>query len=452
MSWKPNAAAVQALLDHEIQTFENDHPRSRALFEAAGAHLLNGVPLNWMRRWAGPFPLYADRASGAHVTDVDGRDYVDFCMGDTASLFGHGRTDVAQALKTRLATGASMMLPTADAAEVGASLAERFGLPTWQFAVSATDANRFILRLARAVTGKRKVLLFNGCYHGNLVEALVTARNGVAAASPEMVGHEVDPRETTEVVEFNDIEAVERVLAAGDIACVMTEPALTNCRIVLPEPGFLEAVKAAAHRHDAIFALDETHTICCGPGGYTALHDVRPDTVTLGKPIAGGVPAAAYGLSADLAARVGAVMAETGPGIFAIGGTLTGHALALAGMRVMLDDVMTDKTFAPMMEAAEAIEAGVGDVLARHECDGHVIRLGARVAYDPFSKTTSNGRDAMAATDELFDRLLHLFMLNRGVLLTPFQNMCLVAPQTARSDIERHSGLLDDLLTALRPS
>ncbi|MEM7122717.1 MAG: transaminase [Pseudomonadota bacterium] len=452
MVWKPREADVQALLDQEIQTFETDHPRSRALFEAAGAHLLNGVPLNWMRRWAGPFPLYADRASGAHVTDVDGLDYVDFCMGDTASLFGHGRRDVAQALNARLATGASMMLPTADAAEVGATLAGRFGLPSWQFAVSATDANRFILRLARAVTGKRKVLLFNGCYHGNLVEALITSKNGVAAASPEMVGHEVDPRETTEVVEFNDIEAVERVLAAGDIACVMTEPALTNCRVVLPEPGFLEAVKAAAHRHEAIFALDETHTICCGPGGYTALHDVKPDTVTLGKPIAGGVPAATYGLSADLAERVGLVMAETGPGIFAIGGTLTGHALAMAGMRVMLDHVMTDKTFDQMIDAAEAIETGVADVLAKHGCDGHVVRLGARVAYDPFGKAMTNGRDALAAIDDRFDHLLHLYMLNRGVLLTPFQNMCLVAPQTARSDVDRHSGLLDDLLTALRPS
>jgi glutamate-1-semialdehyde 2,1-aminomutase len=402
-----------------------------------------------MRRWAGPYPLYAVEAHGAHVRDADGRDYVDFCMGDTASLFGHGREAVAEALGTRLRTGASMMLPTADAVRVGELLAERFGLPIWQFAVSATDANRFTLRLARAVTGKRKVLLFNGCYHGNLVEALVASENGIAASSPEMVGHEVDPRETTEIVEFNDLDAVERVLKAGEIACVMTEPALTNCRIVLPEPGFLAAVQDLARRHGALFSLDETHTICCGPGGYAGAHGVMPDMLTLGKPIGGGVPAAAYGMSEEVADRVRDMMARTGPGIFAIGGTLTGHALALAGMRVMLEEVMTVATFAEMFRAAEAIETGVAEAMEQHGCRGHVTRLGARVAYDPFSLASTSGRDAMAATNETFDRLLHLYMLNRGLLLTPFQNMCLVAPQTSGDDVALHTRLLDDLLGEL---
>jgi len=449
MGWTPDAGRLDALIARETERFNADHPRSRELFEAAGRHLLNGVPLNWMRRWAGPYPLYAVEAHGAHVRDADGRDYVDFCMGDTASLFGHGREAVAEALGTRLRTGASMMLPTADAVRVGELLAERFGLPIWQFAVSATDANRFTLRLARAVTGKRKVLLFNGCYHGNLVEALVASENGIAASSPEMVGHEVDPRETTEIVEFNDLDAVERVLKAGEIACVMTEPALTNCRIVLPEPGFLAAVQDLARRHGALFSLDETHTICCDPGGYAGAHGVMPDMLTLGKPIGGGVPAAAYGMSEEVADRVRDMMARTGPGIFAIGGTLTGHALALAGMRVMLEEVMTEATFADMFRAAEAIEMGVAEAMEKHGCRGHVTRLGARVAYDPFSLASTSGRDAMSATNETFDRLLHLYMLNRGLLLTPFQNMCLVAPQTSGDDVALHTRLLDDLLGEL---
>jgi glutamate-1-semialdehyde 2,1-aminomutase len=449
MAWTPDSERLAALLERETTRFAGEHPRSEACFKAAGRHLLNGVPLNWMRRWAGPYPLYAAAAHGAHVRDVDGRDYVDFCMGDTASLFGHGRDDVAAALGARLKTGASMMLPTEDAVRVGELLAGRFGLPIWQFAVSATDANRFTLRLARAVTGKRKVLLFNGCYHGNLVEALVTSENGVAASSPEMVGHEVDPRQTTEIVEFNDLDAVERVLKAGEIACVMTEPALTNCRIVLPTPGFLEAVHDLARRHGALFSLDETHTICCGPGGYAGAHGIKPDMLTLGKPIGGGVPAAAYGMSQEVADRVSDMMARTGPGIFAIGGTLTGHALALAAMAAMLGEVMTEDTFADMFRAAEAIEQDVAEVMDKHGCKGHVTRLGARVAYDPFSRASSSGREAMAATDETFDRLLHLYMLNRGLLLTPFQNMCLVAPQTSDDDVALHTRLLDDLLGEL---
>lgn len=445
----PEAERLAHLVERETRRFVAEHRRSREVFEAAGAHLLNGVPLNWMRRWAGPFPLYAAEAHGAHVRDVDGREYVDFCMGDTASLFGHGRGEVAAALDARLKNGASMMLPTEDAVRVGELLAERFALPVWQFAVSATDANRFTLRLARAVTGRRKVLLFNGCYHGNLVEALVASENGMATSSPEMVGHEVDPRETTEIVEFNDLDAVERVLKAGEIACVMTEPVLTNCRIVLPAPGFLEAVQDLARRHGALFSLDETHTICCGPGGYAGLHGIAPDMLTLGKPIGGGVPAAAYGMNADMADRVRHLMAETGPGIFAIGGTLTGHALALAGMRVMLEAVMTEASFAAMFDAAEAIERGVEDVLAQHGSVGHVIRLGARVAYDPFTSAAASGRESMAATNEEADRLLHLYMLNRGVLLTPFQNMCLVAPQTSDADTALHTTVLDELLSEL---
>ena len=451
MGWTPDDNRVQALLASEISRYTTDHPKSHQLFEKAGRHLLNGVPLNWMRRWAGPFPLYAEAGEGAHVRDVDGRDYVDFCMADTASLFGHGRDVVASALGERLRTGASMMLPTADAVRVGELLAQNFGLPTWQFAVSATDANRFTLRLARAVTGKRKVLLFNGCYHGNMVEALVTSENGVAASSPEMVGHEVDPRETTEIVEFNDLEAVERVLKAGDIACVMSEPALTNCRIVLPEPGFLQAVQDLAKRHDAIFSLDETHTICCGPGGYAGVHGFAPDMLTLGKPIGGGVPAAAYGMSADMAGRVSDLMTRTGPGVFAIGGTLTGHALALAGMRVMLEEVMTEATFADMFRAAEGIERGVQEVFEKHGCRGQINRLGARVAYDAFATPAKNGREALASIDEDSDRLLHLFMLNRGLLLTPFQNMCLVAPQASDADVALHTQLLDELLSELSP-
>ncbi len=285
-------AHVKRLLDEEIARFEASHPASRVAWEEARGSVHDGVPLNWMTRWCGSFPLYAREASGARLTDVDGHVYVDLALGDTGALFGHAVPQAVAAMARQAARGTTMMLPTEDAAVVTRNLAERFGLPVWQFAVSATDANRFCLRLARAITGRPKILVFNGCYHGNLAEALVRSQNGVAVPHPDMVGQELDPGETTRIVEFNDLDALERALSHGDVACVLAEPALTNCGVVPPAPGFHEGLRDLTRRHGVLLAMDETHTICCGPGGYTAAHGLEPDFLTLGKPIAGGIPTA----------------------------------------------------------------------------------------------------------------------------------------------------------------
>ena len=431
-------AVVRSLLDSETQRFIAKHPKSGEAHAQARGALLNGVPLNWMSRWCTPYPVYLASAAGCRLRDIDGNDYVDFCLGDTAALFGHGHEAVARALAEQAAGGTSTMMPTSDAATVAGLLAEWFSLPVWQFTVSATDANRFALRLARAITGRHKVLVFNGCYHGNLVETMVTMRNGVAVPSGEMVGAEIDPRDTTRIAEFNDLDAVEHELSQGDVACILAEPALTNCGTVLPQPGFHDRLRALATRHHALLILDETHTICRGQGGYTRAQGLVPDMVTLGKVLAGGVPAGAFGMSAEVRDRVAALMTSTGTGIFGIGGTLSGNALTLRAMAAMLEHVMIAPNYERMHASAAAIEQGLRSLFSKREIPWHVVRIGARLAWGYSPVPPRSARDTKIAADPELDKLLHLFLLNRGLLATPFTNASLVSPAISEVEIAAH--------------
>ncbi|MEA2455914.1 MAG: glutamate-semialdehyde -aminomutase, partial [Thermoleophilaceae bacterium] len=350
--------AVGPLLDSERERFAATHPRSRELHERARGSLIGGVPMSWMTMWAGAHPVYLAEAGGASVVDVDGNEYADFCLGDTGAMAGHSPEPTMAALRER--AGITTMLPTEDAAWVGAELGRRFGVPLWQFALTATDANRWLLRVCRQVTHRPRVLLFNWCYHGTVDEAFVTlGADGVVRSRAGNVGPAVDPAETTRVAEFNDIESVEAALAHGDVACLLMEPALTNIGIVLPEPGFLEAVRDACTRAGALLVIDETHTLSAGPGGCTAAWGLEPDAVTLGKSIGGGVPIGAYGVTAELAERIAAEEDADYEDTGGVGGTLAGNALSLAAARATLAGVLTDTAFARMSHLRERFVEGV---------------------------------------------------------------------------------------------
>jgi glutamate-1-semialdehyde 2,1-aminomutase len=405
----------------------------------------------WMSEWAGPHPVFAAEASGARFVDVDGNEYVDFCLGDTGAMTGHSPPPTTKAIEAQSRRGITLMLPTEDSGWVGEELGRRFGLPYWQFALTATDANRFTIRLARAITGRPKILVYSWCYHGTVDETFAIARDGATRTRPDNIGPPVDLALTTAAIEWNDVDALDAALAGGEIACVLAEPAMTNIGIVLPEPGYHDALRALTREHGTLLVIDETHTICAGPGGYTRAHSLDPDFVTVGKPLAGGVPAAAYGMSEEVAERVlrqGRTLETWDVG--GIGGTLSGNALSLAAMRATLTDVLTEEAFERMFALAERFEAGVAGVIADGRMPWHVTRLGCRVEYAFRAQPPRTGGEAAAAEDRDLDRFLHLHALNRGILITPFHNMALMSPATTAEDVDRHTEAFAEAVRDLR--
>jgi len=441
--------AVARVLADEQRRFAATHPTSARLAADAAQHLIGGVPMAWMTRLPGGYPVFFERAAGAHVVDVDGNDYVDFCLGDTGAMTGHAIDAVTSAVAARAAQGITTMLPSTDAAWVGEELARRFGLPLWQMAMTATDANRFVLRLARAVTGRPKVLVFDWCYHGTVDEALVVrGPDGAAMPRPGSLGPPVDPALTTVVVPFNDVDALAAALAVGDVAAVLAEPALTNIGIVAPEPGFHDALRELTRQHGALLVLDETHTICCGPGGATAAWGLDPDLLVIGKPIGGGVPAAAYGMTHAVHAALAEAFADDSIDVSGVGGTLTGNALALAAVRATLTNCLRADDFAMAIPLAEEWADGVRDAYTAAGLTWHVQQLGSRAEYW-YSRPPRDGAAAAAAVRHDLDELLHLWCFNRGVLLTPFHNMALLSPHHTSADVARHTDVFAEALAAL---
>jgi glutamate-1-semialdehyde 2,1-aminomutase len=382
---------------------------------------------------------------------VDGREYVDLCLGDTGAMTGHSPQPTVRAVQEQVARGITLMLPSEDALWVGEELTRRFGLARWQFALTATDANRFAIRLARHVTGRPRILVYNWCYHGTVDETVATLdERGEVVPREGSLGPPVPPAETTRVVEWNDVAALEAALAHGDVACVLAEPALTNIGIVPPQPGYHEALRELTRRHGTLLIIDETHTLCAGPGGYTRAHGLEPDLLTVGKAIAGGIPAAAYGFSEEVAERVEAAIPDAQSDVGGVGGTLAANVLSLAAMRATLGEVLTDEAFARMVELGERFEAGVQSVIDAHGLPWHVTRIGARVEYLFRPERPVTGSDAAAGGDPLLDRLAHLWALNRGILLTPFHNMALMCPATSEADVDLHTQVFGGLAQALR--
>ena len=446
---------LAARWDAEVATFRDARPESEAAWREASAHLPDGVPMLWMAKWPGPWPVYVESAAGAHFRCVDGIDHVDLCLGDTGAMVGHAPAASVAAISAQLARGSTFMLPTRDPAVAAEILADRFGLPSWQFTLSATDANRHVLRYARQATGRHKVLVMDYCYHGTVDEAYATLdADGRVVARRGNIGAPVPLGETTVVVPFNDVPALEAALAVGDVAAVLIEPALTNIGIVLPDAGWHEALRAACDRTGTILVIDETHTLCAGPGGMTARDGLKPDIVVVGKTIGGGIPAAAWGMRAELAERVRTSLDWDGEGredldVGGVGGTLAGNAVSMAGIRATLSDVLTPEVYPGMIARASEWTAGVQAAIDEFDVPWQVTQLGARAEYSFRETAPKDGKEAADADDFGLQQYLHLHALNRGILITPFHNMALMSPATSSADVARHTAAFREAVESL---
>ena len=443
-------ARLDAAWKKEVQRFEAERPRSKALWQKASARMPDGVPMLWMAKWPGPWPVYVDWAKGAHFGCVDGIEHVDLCLGDTGAMVGHSPEAFTRAIVAQLHKGATTMLPTEDAEAAAGLLADRFGLPKWQFTLSATDANRAMVRYSRQVTGKPKVLVVDYCYHGSVDETFATLDGaGLVVERRGNIGAPVDPDQTTVVVPFNDIPALEKAFAAGEIACALVEPAMTNIGIVLPEDGWHQALRDLCTKHGAVLIIDETHTICAGPGGMTARDGLEPDAIVVGKTIGGGVPAGAYGMSEELHQAVSASIHLEDIDVGGVGGTLAGNAVSLAGIRATLSEVLTPEVYPEMIRLATSWTEGVQAAIDKYGVPWQVTQLGCRSEYSFLPHTPRHGKEAADADDFELQQYLHLHALNRGILLTPFHNMALMSPSTTQADVDRHSDAFDEALADL---
>ena len=432
---------IEALRTREARAYEQARPRLREAMAGGAARYLDGVPMHWMRDWPMPFPFVVQQAQGATITDIDGHQLADFCLGDTGSMFGHSPAPVAEAICQQASRGLTYMLPSDDALAVGKLLESRFGLPYWQIATTATDANRFALRVARAITDRPKILVFNGCYHGAVDETMVRLHDGKPINRPGLAGEFRDLTAFTRIVEFNDIDALNAELSHGDVACVITEPVLTNSCMVLPQPGFHEALRRVTRKHGTLLLIDETHTISTGPGGYTRAHNLEPDLFVLGKPIAGGVPASVWGMSEEVGTRWANYQKTKELGYSGMGTTLSANPLQFAAMRATLEHVMTEPAYAHMDQLAEVLETGLRSAIENHRLPWHVSRVGARVEFICAPGPLRNGAEAEAAHAPELEAAIHVALVNRGCLIAPFHNMMLVSPATTKAQVT-------DLVTA----
>jgi glutamate-1-semialdehyde 2,1-aminomutase len=442
-------ANVEAMLRREQESFQARNPRSLALSREARRHWPNGVPMHWMLDWGTPFPIFAARATGAKLFDVDGHEYDDFCFGDTGSMFGHSPAPIATAVSGQAQSGLTYMLPTEDVIAVGELLTKVFGLPYWQVATTATDANRFVLRWCRAITQRPNILIFNGCYHGSVDDTFVRLQGARPILRKGVLGQVYDLTQHTRVIEFNDIDALEKALAPGDVACVITEPALTNIGMVLPKPGFLKAMRQATSRAGTLLVIDETHTISAAYGGYTRSEALEPDFLVVGKPIAGGVPCAVFGFTAEVEAKMRQAEILAGPGYSGMGTTLSANALQLHAMRANLEHVMTEAAYAHMLPLSDELAKKMAGVIAKHGLPWHVSNVGARAEFVCAPDRPSNGTEAQAAMHHELELAIHLFLINRGLIIAPFHNMTLVSPATSAQQVGRLIEAVDQCLGQL---
>ena len=431
---------IAELMKIEEQRFLDLHKASTAAFNQSSKVMHEGVPMSWMAKWPGAHPVFVKEAKGAHFTDLDGHDYIDFCLGDTGSMTGHSPAATVAAVKAQIDKGITAMLPSENAAIVSDLLRERFGLPLWQFTVSATDANRHVIRYSRMITGRSKIVVIDRCYHGSVDETFATLDDaGFTIKREGNIGAPVNLDVTTRVVEFNDLPAMEAALAHGDVAAILMEPAMTNIGIVLPVEGYLKGVEELCKKYGTLLIIDETHTISVGPGGMTKQLGLKPDFFTIGKALAAGIPVGTFGMTQAVAdaikAKVEIEKIDTG----GIGGTLAGNILALAAMRATLTDVLTEANFAKMIELGDRWSDGVDAAIKEFDLDWHCNRLGARGEYIFKGKAPRTGKEAADSGDFALEQYIHLRLLNDGFLLTPFHNMALMCPDTTAADVDAHT-------------
>lgn len=439
---------LETLARQERERYLAEHPRSLSLAAQCEPNYLFGLPLHWMRDWPLPAPLFVEQARGNRLACADGREYLDFCLGDSGAMFGHSPPPVARAIARQAERGLTAMLPGPLLAEVGQALQRCTGLPRWQLTLSASDANRFVLRWARAITGRPKVLVFDGCYHGTVDDTLVDrAPGGAALTRASLLGQVHDLALGTVVVPFNDAGAVEAALARGDVACVLTEPALTNCGLVPPIGSFMGDVQALCRHHGSLFVLDETHTLSTGYGGYTRHAGLQPDVWVAGKAIAGGLPCAVYGFTDAVAQRMRAAKEAAPEGHSGIGTTLSANLLALAALHANLAEVMTPAAYTTMLLHAAELHGGLKRAIDEAGLPWCVTRLGARMELQFCAQTPADAAQARSAMDEPLERCLQLFLVNRGVVITPFHNMLLVPPVASADDVARVVALLREFIS-----
>lgn len=438
------------LIQDEIHKFKDKHPKSNQLFLRASESMQGGVPMLWMIRWPGTFPVFFKKAKGAHFEDIDGNSYIDFCLGDTGAMTGHSPDETVESVRTQVGNGITLMLPTEDVLWVGEELQRRFGLKYWQFTLSATDANRFAIRMARHITGRKKILVFNYCYHGSVDETFITLdEKGLPCSRQGNLGAPVDPVETTRVVEFNDIPALEVALSHGDVAAVLAEPVMTNIGIIHPQSGFHDALRELTRKNGSFLIIDETHTICTSPGGYTGKYGLQPDFLTCGKPLASGIPAGIYGYTQEVAEAFWQKLDHDQSDVGGIGGTLAGNALSIAAVRTTLEKILIQTMYDHCESLADLYEQGVLATIAEFNLPWIVKRLGFRVEYWFTDSAPINGGEANQAIDSDLDRFMHLWALNRGILMTPFHNMALIAADTTKADIDHHTSVFREAVKAL---
>lgn len=437
---------LASLRKMEDEKFLALHPKSGELFAQAKQSMPAGVPMSWMSKWPGAYPVYVEEAKGSRFVDVDGNTYVDFCLGDTGSMTGHSPEAITTAIREQVGRGMSTMLPSKDAAAVSEELAKRFNLPLWQFTVSATDANRHAIRYARLITGKAKIIVIDRCYHGSVDESFATLDpKGKTVAREGNIGAPVNLELTTRVVAFNNLPAMKKALANNDVAAILMEPAMTNVGIVLPKDNYLAGVQKLAKEFGALLIIDETHTISVGPGGMTAQLSLSPDFLTIGKAIGGGFPTGAFGMSVGIADSIKKLVELEVIDTGGIGGTLAANMLSLAAMRATLTKVLTEENFDHMIKLGNRWADGVEKVISKYELPWTVNRLGARAEY-MFSKTAPlNGREAANAGDFELEQYIHLRMLNEGFLITPFHNMALISPDTSFEDVDAHTAMFEKM-------
>ena len=440
---------LEKLAQREAKRYAAARPKAKAALAKGADAYLGGVPLHWMTDWPMPhLPLVA-RAKGARLTDIDGYEIDDFCLGDTGSMFGHSPAPVAKAIRAQAPRGLTYMLPTEDALEAGRLLQEVFGPFRWQIATTATDANRFAIRVARAITGRPKILVFNGCYHGTVDDVMVELSGGKTQNRQGLMGQVADLTLGATAVEFNDLAAVESALKTGEIAAILTEPVMTNSCMVLPDAGFHDGLRLLSRRYGALLIIDETHTISSGLGGYTAVHSLSPDMFVVGKCVAGGMPTAVWGMTDEIAQRYEEANAARPSGHSGMGTTLSANPMQFACLKATLGEVMTAKNYAHMEKLAERLAHGLAAVVARHKAPWHVVRVGARVEFICAPGPLKNGTEAGHAHQPQVEAALHTALLNRGSLIAPFHNMMLVSPATKKRQVDRLITAFNDVLTEL---
>jgi len=447
-------SVVDLFSARERQRFLERNPKSVALAERARRSLYGGVPMHWMADWSTPVPLFVERAKGARFHDVDGHEYIDFCLGDTGTMFGHSPDPIARAIAEQANNGLTTMLPGEDAVICGELLAQRFGLPYWQVTATATDSNRYVLRWARAITRRKVLLVFDGCYHGTVDDVMVRCRNGETVPRAGLIGQAYDLTQYSRSIPFNDVAALEAALAQGDVCALLCEPAMTNIGMVLPEPGFMQKCRELTRKHGSLLIVDETHTISTDIGGCTRLWGLEPDFFVVGKPIAGGVPCGIFGCSAAMAeamteSRARASEHTHGHGHSGMGTTLSANALAMHCMRANLEQVMTPAAYAHMLPLAMRLAEGFRGLIGKHQLDWSVTELGARSEFQFCAVAPKTGAQAEAAFHDELQMALHLYLINRGILITPFHNMTLCCPSTTAKDVDTLIATLDQALEEL---